>query len=229
MIQTLKISSKKIYSKDGFIIVALSWIIISLISALPFIFNKDLHPIDAIFESISGLTTTGATVIENVEHLSKSILFWRSFMHFIGGMGVLAFVMAIIPLSKNDKSMHLLKAEMPGPSVNKLVPSIKKTLFYLYGIYILLTLTEFVLLVIGKTPPFHALLLSFGTAGTGGFSLLNNSLASYTTFSKIVVTIFMFLFGVNFNIYFLILMKDFKSAFKSEELRVYLFLYLASV
>ena len=229
ILNTLKISSKKIYSKDGFIIVALSWIIISLISALPFIFNKDLHPIDAIFESISGLTTTGATVIENVEHLSKSILFWRSFMHFIGGMGVLAFVMAIIPLSKNDKSMHLLKAEMPGPSVNKLVPSIKKTLFYLYGIYILLTLTEFVLLVIGKTPPFHALLLSFGTAGTGGFSLLNNSLASYTTFSKIVVTIFMFLFGVNFNIYFLILMKDFKSAFKSEELRVYLFLYLASV
>ena len=229
ILNTLKISSKKIYSKDGFIIVALSWIIISLISALPFIINKDLHPIDAIFESISGLTTTGATVIDNVEHLSKSILFWRSFMHFIGGMGVLAFVMAIIPLSKNDKSMHLLKAEMPGPSVNKLVPSIKKTLFYLYGIYILLTLTEFILLVIGKTPPFHALLLSFGTAGTGGFALLNNSLASYTTFSKIVVTIFMFLFGVNFNIYFLILMKDFKSAFKSEELRVYLFLYLASV
>ena len=229
ILNTLKISSQKIYSKDGFIIVALSWIIISIISSLPFIINKELAPVDALFESISGLTTTGASVFTDVESLDKSILFWRSFMHFIGGMGVLAFVMAIIPLSKNDKSMHILKAEMPGPSVNKLVPSIKKTLFYLYGIYIFLTLLEFILLIVGKTSPFHALLLSFGTAGTGGFSLLNNSLASYTTFSKIVVTIFMFLFGVNFNIFFLILMKDFKSAFKSEELRVYLFIYLASV
>ena len=124
ILNTLKISSQKIYSKDGFIIVALSWIIISIISSLPFIINKELAPVDALFESISGLTTTGASVFTDVESIDKSILFWRSFMHFIGGMGVLAFVMAIIPLSKNDKSMHLLKAEMPGPSVNKLVPSI---------------------------------------------------------------------------------------------------------
>ena len=228
LLNSIKSESKRIYSKDGFFIVALSWIIISLISALPFVINKDLNYIDALFEAISGLTTTGASVFDNVEILNKSILFWRSFMHYIGGMGVLAFVMAIIPLSKNDKSMHLLKAEMPGPTVSKLVPSIKKTLFYLYLIYILLTTMEFVLLLIGHLNPFDALLISFGTAGTGGFSVLRTSLATYSNFAKWVVTIFMFLFGVNFNIYFLILMKDFKSAIKSEELRTYLIIYLTS-
>ena len=229
ILNTLKITSKKIYSKDGFIIVALSWIIISLIGALPFVLNKDLNYIDALFEAVSGLTTTGATVFDDVENLTHGILFWRSFMHFIGGMGVLAFVMAIIPLSKNDKSMHLLKAEMPGPTVSKLVPSIKKTLFYLYAIYVGLTLIEFLLLMIGHIKPFDALLLSFGTAGTGGFSVLNSSLASYSNFSKWVVAIFMFLFGVNFNIYFLILIKDFKSVWKSEELRVYISIFIISV
>ncbi len=229
VLNTLKIESHKLYSKDGFIIVALSWIIISIISSLPFVINKDLNIIDAFFEAVSGLTTTGASVFDNVEVLNKSILFWRSFMHFIGGMGVLAFVMAIIPLSKNDKSMHLLKAEMPGPTVSKLVPSIKMTLFYLYAIYIGLTSLEFILLLFGHLKPFDALLISFGTAGTGGFSVLKTSLATYSNFSKWVVTIFMFLFGVNFNIYFLIVMKDIKSALKSEELRTYLFIYLISV
>lgn len=229
ILNTLKIDSKKIYSKDGFIIVALSWIVISLISALPFVINKDLNYIDALFEAVSGLTTTGATVFDDVESLPSSILYWRSFMHFIGGMGVLAFVMAIIPLSKNDKSMHLLKAEMPGPTVSKLVPSIKKTLFYLYAIYIGLTLLEFILLIIGHLKPFDAMLISFGTAGTGGFSVLNSSLATYSTFSKWVVAIFMFLFGVNFNIYFLIIIKDFKSVWKSEELRTYIGIYIVAV
>ena len=149
-------------------------------------------------------------------------------MHFIGGMGVLAFVMAIVPLSKNDKSMHVLKAEMPGPSVAKLVPSIKKTLFYLYLIYIGLTTTEFILLLIGGLHPFDSLLVSLSTAGTGGFSSLNTSLATFTVFNKWVVTIFMFLFGVNFNIYFLIIMKDLKTALKSEELKIYLIIYLLS-
>ncbi len=228
VLNRLKPKSKNLYAKDGFIIVSLAWIMTSLIGALPFVISGDLNYIDAIFETVSGLTTTGATVLTDVEELSKSILFWRSFTHFIGGMGVLAFVMAIIPLSKNDKSMHVLKAEMPGPSVAKLVPSIKKTLFYLYFIYVILTTIEFILLMIGGLNLFDSLLIAFGTAGTGGFSILNSSLATYSVFNKWVVTIFMFLFGVNFNIYFLILMKDAKTAFKSEELKTYLFIYLMS-
>lgn len=228
LLNSLKVKNKNMFAKDGFAIVAISWILISIIGSIPLIIDCNLDFSSAFFEAVSGLTTTGATVFEDVEHLSKSILFWRSFMHFIGGMGVLAFVMAIVPLSKNDKSMHVLKAEMPGPSVAKLVPSIKKTLFYLYFIYICLTTVEFVLLMIGGLNPFDSLLIAFGTAGTGGFSVLNTSLATYSTFNKWVVTIFMFLFGVNFNIYFLILMKDLKSALKSEELKAYILIYIAS-
>lgn len=225
------IDAKKftIFAKDGFKIVALSWIIISLIGALPFYLNNDASFIDSIFETVSGFTTTGATIFKDVEILNKSILFWRSFTHFIGGMGVLAFVMTIIPLSKNDKSMHVLKAEMPGPSVGKLVPGIKKSLIYLYIIYILLTLVEFILLLIGGIGAFDSLLISFGTAGTGGFSVLNSSIASYSSFSKYVIAIFMFLFGVNFNIYFLILIGNIKNALKSEELKVYLLIFIISV
>ena len=228
-LNSLKVKSKNLYAKDGFMIVAISWVLISIIGAFPLIIDVKIPFADALFEAVSGLTTTGATIFDDVENLSKSILFWRSFMHFIGGMGVLAFVMAIVPLSKNDKSMHVLKAEMPGPSVAKLVPSIKKTLFYLYFIYIGLTTLELVLLMIGGLNFFDSLLIAFGTAGTGGFSVLNTSLATYSTFNKWVVTIFMFLFGVNFNIYFLILMKDIKSALKSEELKAYLLLFIISI
>lgn len=226
---SFKIKNKILYAKDGFIIVALSWIIISLIGALPLFINKDASFIDSLFEAVSGLTTTGATIFKDVECLGKGILFWRAFMHFIGGMGVLAFVMAVIPLANNDKSMHVLKAEMPGPSVSKLVPGIKKTLFYLYGIYIALTVVECILLMIGCLPFFDSLLTAFSTAGTGGFATLNSSAATYSLFNKYVVAIFMFLFGVNFNIYFLILMKDIKAALKSEELKVYLLLFVVSV
>ncbi len=218
-----------IFAKDGFKIVALSWIIISLIGALPFYLNKDASFIDALFETVSGFTTTGATIFKDVEVLNKSILFWRSFTHFIGGMGVLAFVMTIIPLSKNDKSMHVLKAEMPGPTVGKLVPGIKKSLIYLYIIYIILTLIEWILLFIGGNSIFDSLLISLGTAGTGGFSVLNSSIASYSIFSKYVIAIFMFLFGVNFNIYFLILIGNIKNALKSEELKAYLAIFIFSV
>lgn len=218
-----------IFAKDGFKIVALSWIIISLIGALPFYLNKDASFIDSVFETVSGFTTTGATIFKDVEALNKSILFWRSFTHFIGGMGVLAFVMTVIPLSKNDKSMHVLKAEMPGPTVGKLVPGIKKSLIYLYVIYIVLTLVEFILLLIGGIGLFDSLLISLGTAGTGGFSVLNSSIASYSIFSKYVIAIFMFLFGVNFNIYFLILIGNIKNALKSEELKVYLSIFVISV
>lgn len=226
---SFKIKNKILYAKDGFIIVALSWIIISLIGALPLFINKDASFIDSLFEAVSGLTTTGATIFKDVECLGKGILFWRAFMHFIGGMGVLAFVMAVIPLANNDKSMHVLKAEMPGPSVSKLVPGIKKTLFYLYGIYIALTVVECILLMIGGLPFFDSLLTAFSTAGTGGFATLNSSAATYSLFNKYVVAIFMFLFGVNFNIYFLILMKDIKTALRSEELKVYLLLFVVAV
>ena len=217
------------YAKDGFYIVTFSWIIISLIGSLPFVINGDCGVVDAIFETVSGFTTTGATIFTDVENINKSILFWRSFSHFIGGMGVLAFVMTVIPLASKDKSMHLLKAEMPGVKVEKMVPKVKETLMYLYGIYIGLTLTEVILLFISGLNLFDSILLSFGTAGTGGFSVLNSSLASYSDFSKIIVAIFMFLFGVNFNIYFLILMRDIKDIFKSEELRVYIILYVIAV
>ena len=228
LLSNIKTENKNLYAKDGFVIVTMSWLLISIIGAIPFIIGDNLSIFDAFFESVSGFTTTGASIYKDVEHLTYGLKFWRAFMHFIGGMGVLAFVMAIVPLSKNDKSMHVLKAEMPGPSVAKLVPSIKKTLFYLYLIYIGLTTTEFILLLIGGLHPFDSLLVSLSTAGTGGFSSLNTSLATFTVFNKWVVTIFMFLFGVNFNIYFLIIMKDLKTALKSEELKIYLIIYLLS-
>lgn len=217
------------YAGDGLKLVALSWIIVSLIGALPFYLNHDLTYVDAVFETISGFTTTGATVFKDVEHLNHSILFWRGFTHLIGGMGVLTFAMAVIPLSRKDKSMHILKAEMPGPTVSKLVPNMKKTLAILYAIYLSLTFLEFILLVIFKMPFFDAMILSFSTAGTGGFSVLNSSVASYNIVCKYIIAIFMFLFGVNFNIYFLIIMGKFKDAIKSEELRVYFLLFVFSI
>ena len=229
VLNNLKPKNKNLYAKDGFCIVTVSWILISLIGCIPFIVGDKLSFFDAFFETVSGLTTTGATIYNDVEHLPNCLLFWRSFTHFIGGMGVLAFVMAIVPLSKNDKSMHVLKAEMPGPTVSKMVPSIKKTLFILYGIYIGLILLMFATLLIGGLTPFHAINIAFSTAGTGGFAILNNSIASYTPFIQWTVTIFMFLFGINFNVYFLILLNDSKTALKSEELRVYLLLYIFSV
>jgi len=229
LLNTLKPKNKTLYAKDGFMIVSIAWIIISILSAIPLCIEVNISFIDAWFEAVSGLTTTGATIFDNVENLGKSILFWRSFMHFIGGMGVLAFVMAIVPLSRDDKSMHVLKAEMPGPTVAKLVPGIKKTLFYLYMIYIGLTFVECILLIIGGLNPFESILISMSTAGTGGFAYLNSSLATFSLFNKYVVALFMFLFGVNFNIYFLIIiMKDFKSALKSEELKVYIGIYFVA-
>lgn len=230
LLNLLKPKKTTLYARDGFMIVSIAWIIISLLSAIPLCVEANISFIDAWFEAVSGLTTTGATVFDDVECLNKSILFWRSFMHFIGGMGVLAFVMAIVPLSRDDKSMHVLKAEMPGPTVAKLVPGIKKTLFYLYAIYLALAFVEFILLIIGGLAPFESILISMSTAGTGGFSYLNSGIATFSLFNKYVIAIFMFLFGVNFNIYFLIvIMKDFKNALKSEELRVYILIYLFSV
>lgn len=229
ILNTIKTENKNLYAKDGFVIVTTAWFIISIIGALPFMIGDKISFFDAFFETVSGLTTTGASIYKDVEHLTRGLLFWRCFTHYIGGMGVLAFVMAIVPLSKNDKSMHVLKAEMPGPTVSKLVPSIKKTLLYLYGIYIGLTVLLLALLLIGGNKPFDSLLLSISTAGTGGFSLLNSGLATYTPYTQWVIAIFMFLFGVNFNVYFLILMKDIKNALKSEELKAYILIYIFAV
>ena len=229
LLNRLKPTNKYMYAKDGFLIVAISWILISFLSALPYVITKDASFIDAIFESVSGLTTTGATIFKDVEVLSKSILFWRSFTIYIGGMGVLAFVMAIIPLSQNDKSMHVLKAEMPGPSVSKLVPSIKKTLFYLFSIYIGLTLGEMILLYLGGLNFYDSALIAFSTAGTGGFTQFNAGLANIGAFNQWVVTIFMFIFGINFNIYFLLMMKEFKTALKSEELKTYFIMCIVAI
>ena len=229
LLNGLKVEDAKLYTRDGLLIVALSWIVMSIIGMIPFCLSGSCNFIDALFETVSGFTTTGATIFNDVENLSKSILFYRGFTHFIGGMGILTFVMAIIPLTKKDNSMHVLKAEMPGPSVSKLVPSTKKTLFYLYSIYIGLTVAEMILLLIGGMPFFDSLVISIGTAGTGGFSVLNSSLATYSVFCKYVVAIFMFLFGINFYIYFLIIMRDFKNIFKSEELKVYIGLFIGTV
>lgn len=226
----IKAEKQTLYSKDGFIIVALAWIIISILGAIPFMIDCNVSFYDAFFESVSGFTTTGATIFKNVDALSKSIIFWRAFTHYIGGLGVLGFVMAVIPLSKDDKSMHILKAEMSGPTISKLVPNIKKTLLYLYVIYIVLTLAEIVLLLFGKINLFNSIVVSMSTAGTGGFSYLNSSLATYSMYNQYVVAIFMFLFGVNFNLYFLVATtRSLKAAFKSEELKLYIVIYIFAV
>ncbi len=212
-----------IYARDGLIIVSLGWIILSLFGALPFFLSGEIpHYIDAVFETVSGFTTTGSSILTNVEALSKSMLFWRSFTHWIGGMGVLVFVMAVLPLAGGGGDIHLMRAESPGPTVEKLVPRSSKSARILYGIYLGLTALEFIFLVIGRMPVFDAITITFGTAGTGGFGVLNSSIADYNVFCQSVITIFMTLFGINFNFYFLLLLKRFKDAFKSSEIKAYL-------
>lgn len=223
-----KPKSSSLYTREGFVTVALSWIVMSIFGALPFVLCKDIpFYVDALFETISGFTTTGASVLGNVEALSHASLFWRSFTHWIGGMGVFVFIMAILPLM-GGSTMNLMKAESPGPSVSKLVPHVKDTAMILYGIYIAITLCEVVLLCIFGMPLFDSLATSFGTAGTGGFGIKNDSFASYTPEQQIIVTIFMILSGINYSFYFCILCKKVKDAFRIEEIRLYLFLILAA-
>ncbi len=229
LLSRIKVEKKYIYAKDGFIIVSLSWILISLFGSIPLSLSKSTDVVSSIFEAISALTTTGSTVFEDVESLAHSILFWRSYMHFIGGMGIITFVMAIVPLSKNDKSMHLLNAEMPGNNSEKIVASTKKMLLYLYCIYFGLTISEIILLGLGGVKFFDSLLISMSTTSTGGLTFMNNSLATLSSYSKLIVAIFMFLSGVNFNIYFLLIIKKFKNAFKSEEFKVYVVMAIISV
>lgn len=221
--------SRSIYAREGFVVVAFSWIVLSIFGALPFVFSGAIPSmIDALFETVSGFTTTGASILSEVESMPKCLLFWRSFTHWIGGMGVLVFIMAVVPLSGGN-SIYLMKAESPGPSVEKLVPNVKKTAFILYAMYIVITLIEFVILVIGKMPVFDSLLLTFGTAGTGGFGIKNDSVGSYTDFQQIVITIFMILFGINFNAYYFLYQKKWKDAFRITEVRVYLLIILIAI
>ena len=212
------------YAKDGFVTVALSWIGLSLVGALPFTLTGEIpFYLDAVFEAASGFTTTGASILTNVEALCHCSLFWRSFTHWIGGMGVLVFLLAIVPLAGGGSSMQLMKAESPGPSVGKLVPKVRHTAFILYAIYFAMTLLEMILLLAGGMPLFDSLTTAFGTAGTGGFAIHNASIGFYDSYYlQGVVTVFMILFGVNFSVYYLLLLKKFGQALKSEELRWYL-------
>lgn len=218
------------YTKEGFVTVALSWIMLSVIGALPFVISGEIPSIvDAVFETASGFTTTGASILTNIEALSQASLFWRSFTHWIGGMGVLVFLLAIIPMS-GGHNMQLMKAESPGPQVGKFVPKIRQTAFILYSIYVALTLMEFVLLIAGGMPWFDSITTALGTAGTGGFAIKNSSIAFYDSkYLQSVITIFMILFGVNFNVYYLVLLKKFKSAVKNEELLSYFLIISFSV
>ncbi len=217
------------HTKEGFVTVALSWIVLSITGALPFLFSGSItHPIDAIFETVSGFTTTGASILSDVEALSHGILFWRSFTHWIGGMGVLVFLLCLLPLT-GGYHMSLMKADSPGPSVSKLVPKVRSTAKILYGIYFALTLLEIVFLLLGDMPLFDTLCTAFGTAGTGGFGIKNSSIGGYSTYIQVVVTIFMILFGINFSIYYLILSKKLIQALKIEELRYYLGIILVSI
>lgn len=217
------------YLKEGCIATSLSWIILSIFGSLPFILTGEIPSVtDALFETISGFTTTGASILSDVEALSYCSIFWRSFTHWIGGMGVLVFLLAIIPLS-GGSHINLMRAESPGPSVGKLVPKVRHTARLLYLIYFGMTILEVILLLIGRMPVFDALTTSFGTAGTGGFGIKNDSIAGYSSYVHWIVTVFMILFGVNFNAYYLILLGRFKKAFKIEEIRYYLLIITAAV
>ena len=213
--------NKTIFAKEGFIIVAFGWLFMSAIGALPFVISGDIpNYVDAFFETVSGFTTTGATILRDVEILSRGGLFWRSFTHWIGGMGVLVFVMAILP-SISDRSIHIMRAEMPGPIVGKIVPRARETARVLYVIYLVMTVLEVILLLCGGMSLYESFIHAFGTAGTGGFGSRNDSIASYSPYIQWVITVFMFLFGINFNLYYLILIKRFKSAIKSGEMWAY--------
>ncbi len=218
------------YTKEGFVTVAMSWIMLSLFGAVPFVLTHEIPSyIDAVFEMASGYSTTGASILRNVEALSQCALFWRSFSHWIGGMGVLVFLLMIVPLTGGNM-MQLMKAESPGPSVEKLVPRVRQTAVILYSIYLTMTIVEIVLLMAGGMPWFDSITTAFGTAGTGGFAVKNLSIGFYHSYYlQGVVTVFMILFGVNFSIYYLLLSKQFKKALKSEELRWYLAIIAFSI
>ena len=214
---------RDLYARDGFAVVALAWILMSAFGALPFVISGDIpNYVDAFFETVSGFTTTGASILTAVEPLSRSGLFWRSFTHWVGGMGVLVFVMAILPMT-DGQGIHLMRAETPGPAAGKLVSRLSDTAKILYGIYLVMTLVQIVLLLLGGMSFFDACIHAFGTAGTGGFSSRNLSVGAYNSvYFDIVIGVFMLLFGINFNLYYFLIVKRFRDVLHSEELRTYL-------
>ena len=226
----LKPKNRQIYAKEGFVCVSAAWILLSVFGALPFVFSGTIpNYIDALFETVSGFTTTGATILTAIEGLDHGILFWRSFTHWVGGMGVLVFMLAILP-SAGGEAIHLMRAEVPGPTKGKLVPKMRQTALILYGIYIVLTCIEIVALLLCGLPLYDSIVNSFATAGTGGFVPLNNSIAGYANpAAEWVIAIFMLLFGINFNLFFFVLVGRVKDAIKSEELRVYLSILVVAV
>lgn len=211
-------------AQEGFAATGLSWIFMSAFGALPFFLSGQIPSyVDALFEMVSGFTTTGASILTDVEALSRCNLFWRSFSHWLGGMGVLVFLLAVVPGARKNggTGIYLMRAESPGPSVDKLTPHLRQTAMILYGIYILLTALCIVCLLLGGMPVFDSFCIAFGTAGTGGFAIKNSSMGGYSCFLQTVVTVFMFLFGVNFSLYYMLLLRKFKAVFKNEELRLY--------
>lgn len=230
--QFFKPRDRTISPRSGFFICAMTWVVASFFGCLPFVWSGYIpHFMDAFFETVSGFTTTGATILSDVEALPYSLLYWRSFTHWVGGMGVLVLVMAIIPLAskKGAGTINLLRAESPGPVVDKLVPRISDSSKILYGIYIVLTVMQILLLLAGGMSAFEAVTTAFGTAGTGGFGVLNTSLASYSPYLQNVTTVFMALFGINFNVFYLLIMRDFSKLLRNSELWTYLGLMFASI
>jgi len=217
-------------AREGLVCVGISWIVLSLLGCLPFYLSREIPKyVDAFFEIVSGFTTTGASVVPAVEELSHGILYWRSFSHWLGGMGVLVFLLAFTGEKGQGFTMHLLRAESPGPSVGKLVPKMRKTAGILYLLYICLTVLDILFLLLGDMPLFEAVCHAFGTAGTGGFGVKNDSFTSYSPYLQNVTTVFMILFGVNFSCYYLLMLKQFRSVFRDEELRTYFSIILISV
>ena len=228
---TCRGAASAFYAKEGLVCAGASWIVLSLLSCLPFYFSREIPSyMDALFEIVSGFTTTGASVLPAVEPLSKGILYWRSFSHWLGGMGVLVFLLALTQGGGKGQgfTMHLLRAESPGPNVGKLVPKMRKTAAILYVLYICLTILNVIFLLVGKMPLFEAVCTAFGTAGTGGFGIKNDSIAGYSPYLQNVTTVFMALFGINFSCYYLLLIGNFRSVFKDEELRMYLGILLGA-
>ncbi len=225
-------NKQTVYAQEGIAATAISWLAISLFGALPFFWSGEIpNYIDALFEITSGFTTTGSSILSDVESLSRCNLYWRSFSNWLGGMGMLVFIIAVIPQTKkgSGSGIHLMRAESPGPSVGKFTPHLRETALILYGIYILLTVACFVFLIIGDMPLFDSVCTALSTAGTGGFSIKNTSMGYYSPYLQYVVAVFMFLFGINFNIYFLIILKQLKTVFRNEELRAYIVIAVGSV
>lgn len=225
-------STRRFFAREGMVCVAGSWIAISFFGCLPFVFSREIpNFVDALFEIVSGFTTTGSSILGDVEALSPGIMYWRSFSHWLGGMGVLVFLLALSPNGERGKgyTMHLLRAESPGPNVNKLVPKMRTTARILYVIYMVLTFINFLFLLLGKMPVFDAVCTAFGTAGTGGFGIRNDSIAGYSPYIQNVCTVFMFLFGINFSCYYLLLIRHVKEVLKDQELRLYIIIFVVSI